>query len=147
MVGIIIKAVIGFVLFAGSLVGGLAATGRLNHEGTANIPVLNSFFPEPEKAEEGEGGDATSEGTQAGADAAAPGGETKAADGMSAVGDSLHKTSGPQEAIGRKQATRTKQGPSVDNPAPPPSDSHGGGHGGDGGKMKKRGMKSHVGGG
>jgi hypothetical protein len=132
MVGIIIKAVIGFVLFAGSLVGGLAATGRLNHEGTANIPVLNSFFPEPEKAEEGEGGDATSEGTQAGTDAAAPGGETKAADGMSAVGDSLHKTSGPQEAVGRKQATRTKQGPSVDNPEPPPSDSHGGGHGGGG---------------
>ena len=44
MVGIIIKVVIGLALFAGSLVGGLAATGRLNHEGTANIPVLSSFF-------------------------------------------------------------------------------------------------------
>jgi hypothetical protein len=35
------------LLFAGSLVGGLAATGRLNHEGVANLPLLNLLFPAP----------------------------------------------------------------------------------------------------
>jgi hypothetical protein len=43
----IVKLIVGVVLFAGSLVGGLAATGRLNHEGTANIPLLSSLFPAP----------------------------------------------------------------------------------------------------
>lgn len=47
MVGILVKVVVGLLLFVGSVVGGLAATGRLNHEGTANIPVLGGFFPPP----------------------------------------------------------------------------------------------------
>jgi hypothetical protein len=56
MIGLLVKLVLGVVLFAGSLVGGLAATGRLNHEGTANIPLLNSFFPAPPPPAEGEAG-------------------------------------------------------------------------------------------
>jgi hypothetical protein len=40
------KLAIAVVLFAVSLVVGLAATGRLNHAGTANIPLLARFFPE-----------------------------------------------------------------------------------------------------
>ena len=45
MVGMVTKVMVGVGLFVGSLFGGLALTGRLNHEGTANIPVLSSFFP------------------------------------------------------------------------------------------------------
>ena len=45
MVGVVAKVTVGVGLFVGSLFGGLALTGRLNHEGTANIPVLSSFFP------------------------------------------------------------------------------------------------------
>ena len=52
---IIINIVLGLLLFVGALVGGLAATGRLNHEGAANIPVLGSFFPAPPEPKEGEG--------------------------------------------------------------------------------------------
>lgn len=50
MKGILIKVAVGGALFAGSIVGGLAATGRLNHEGVANIPVLNALFPPPPDA-------------------------------------------------------------------------------------------------
>jgi hypothetical protein len=57
MVGILIKVAVGAALFVGSLLGSLAATGRLNHEGAANIPVLNSFFPVPEESEHAEGGE------------------------------------------------------------------------------------------
>ncbi len=63
MVGILIKIGVGVALFVGSLVGGLAATGRLNHEGTANIPVLSSFFPAPEEPlHEGGDGEHAAEG-------------------------------------------------------------------------------------
>jgi len=136
MVGIIIKAVIGLVLFAGSLVGGLAATGRLNHEGTANIPLLNSFFPEPEKVEgegeEGKDGEKTKDGA-ADANHAAPGGETKPADGAhtgetSTAADAAHGEQGP------KTKSRSIVGPSVLNPeAPKKDDGHGGGDDGHGG--------------
>lgn len=54
--GLVVKVLVGSVLFAGSLVGGLAATGRLNHEGTANIPLLRSFFPAPPDAGAGNDG-------------------------------------------------------------------------------------------
>jgi hypothetical protein len=80
MIGMLIKAAAAAVLFVASLVGGLAATGRLNHEGTANIPVLRSLFPAPEPAAGGDGAAAGS-GHGAPADAlAAPGGESRAAD-------------------------------------------------------------------
>jgi hypothetical protein len=104
MIGLLVKAAIAAVLFVASLVGGLAATGRLNHEGTANIPVLRSLFPPPpEPADGGEpdAGDAGGAGAAAGgtagtdseaanahgalADAgAAPSGESRAADGTQA---------------------------------------------------------------
>lgn len=41
------KLAVSVVLFAGSLVAVLAATGRLNHAGTANIPLLARLFPAP----------------------------------------------------------------------------------------------------
>ncbi len=47
MKGMIVNVVVGGGLFAGALVGGLAATGRLNHDGVANIPLLNKLFPAP----------------------------------------------------------------------------------------------------
>ena len=47
MKGLIVNAIAGTGLFAGALVGGLMATGRWNHEGVANIPVLNMMFPAP----------------------------------------------------------------------------------------------------
>lgn len=50
MIGWIVKLFVGVMLFVGSLVGGLAATGRLDHAGTANIPLLNTFFPAPADA-------------------------------------------------------------------------------------------------
>jgi len=129
MVGIIIKAVIGLVLFAGSLVGGLAATGRLNHEGTANIPLLNSFFPEPEKTEEGDGTEEGHDGTEA----AAPQGEGKPVEGMPAagaaaeVGDATHNTSDPQHPGGAKRPSRHVKLDAEEEPAK--ADAHGGGHG------------------
>ena len=52
MVGLVTKVMVGLGLFVGSLFGGLALTGRLNHEGTANIPVLGSFFPASQSAAE-----------------------------------------------------------------------------------------------
>jgi hypothetical protein len=85
MTGWLIKAAIAAVLFVGSLVGGLAATGRLNHEGTANIPLLRSLFPAPPAAASSEAGgehaDGTTPGQAAPADAlAAPNGESRPAD-------------------------------------------------------------------
>ena len=133
MVGIIIKVVIGLVLFAGSLVGGLAATGRLNHEGTANIPVLNSFFPEPPKAagEEGAPGDPSA----ADATHAAPGGETNLADGSHAgsanAADASHAAQHPGTQNPGNQPTpssrRSVTGPSNLNPVAVKADAHGGG--------------------
>ena len=121
MVGILIKVAIGLVLFVGSLVGGLAATGRLNHEGTANIPVLNGFFPEPPKVE-GEDGAEGAEGAHAGDD-------THVADGSHSTEDHT----GTAEATGEqgpKKPSKRITGRSVVNPEEPKSDGHGGGHGG-----------------
>lgn len=71
MVGILVKVVVGLLLFVGSVVGGLAATGRLNHEGTANIPVLGGFFPPPPAPtpeEAAAAGGAATDASHAGAD-------------------------------------------------------------------------------
>lgn len=138
MVGILIKVVIGLVLFAGSLVGGLAATGRLNHEGTANIPVLNSFFPEPPKPTGAEGaGNADADGAVAGAHPA-PAGETQVAEGAHASGDPVgvanasHDTQHPSDQ-NSPSSSRSVVGPSFLNPEAVKADAHGGGHGGDAG--------------
>jgi hypothetical protein len=118
MVGMIVKVLIGVVLFAGSLVGGLAATGRLNHAGTTNIPLLNLLFPAPPVEPEGEGDDAAKAKDEHGQpiDApAAPGGETKPT-------DAAHD--GQQDP----QQRRKKVGKSVDakaNPEPASGGEHG----------------------
>lgn len=138
MVGIIIKVVIGLALFAGSLVGGLAATGRLNHEGTANIPVLSSLFPEPEK-KEGEEGEEGADGAHgAAADGhAAPAGEGAPVDGShstdshSGAEDAAHDAQGHGEQGPGKTKSRSITGPSIENPEVPKADAHGGGHGAD----------------
>jgi hypothetical protein len=144
MIGLLVKLVLGVVLFAGSLVGGLAATGRLNHEGTANIPVLNSFFPPPPppsegEGEHGEGGAAAAHGAvtaahekdgHAAADAhAAPGGESKpkAADAAHAAVPAGGDAGAPQDP---QRPTKQKTGKSLVEPEKPAGGGgHGGGHG------------------
>lgn len=130
MVGMLIKVAIGLVLFVGSLVGGLAATGRLNHEGTANIPVLSAFFPEPEKKEGEVQLDEHGNPIAAPADAhAAPGGET--ANAMHAGEAGVAEASGGEQEP--KKPNPHKVGRSVLNPVEPKADGHGGGHGADAG--------------
>ena len=135
--GLVIKIVAGLVLFVASLVGGLAATGRLNHEGCANIPVLSGLFPPPPEppaegeagaesgaASGGEHGEASAEaGHGAPADAhATPSGESKdvadASHGAAPQGDEPQGEQGP-----RKQ----KVGKSL---VQPEEKAGGGGHGG-----------------
>ena len=149
MVGLIVKALVGVVLFVGSLLGGLAATGRLNHDGTANIPVLNSFFPAPPPPAEGEKGkdgkdkdgkaaDGKAEpadGAHAKDEAAGPqdahatpAGETgKAAPAEAAGGTKDEHGADPQEPKG---TVEKRVGKSVVNPEKPAeAGGHGGGHG------------------
>ncbi|HZN38972.1 MAG TPA: hypothetical protein VFD82_09220 [Planctomycetota bacterium] len=87
------KLAIAVVLFAGSLVVGLAATGRLNHAGTANIPLLARFFPAPALPECG----------------ATPIGETAAASKRGEPGSAADATQSRQaqepQATSRKQKT------------------------------------------
>lgn len=102
---LIVNAVVGVLLFVGSLVGGLAATGRLNHEGVANIPLLSMLFSEPPKEEHADGehaaGDPAAAEAAANGQHAAPGGETadaahKASDGTGPA-DAAAGGAGPQE--------------------------------------------------
>jgi len=58
---LIINVVAGLVLFAGSLAGALAATGRLDHEGTKNIPLISALFPAPPEPKDKDGKDAAKE--------------------------------------------------------------------------------------
>jgi len=76
MKNLIINFVAGSILFAGALVGTLAATGRLNHEGVANIPGLNRLMPAPPV--DPDHADASAGGALAG---------MKAADGVETAGD------------------------------------------------------------
>ena len=59
MMNLVVMVATGVGLFAASLVGMLAVSDRLNHEGTKGIPVLSSFFPEEpkEEGEDGHGGE------------------------------------------------------------------------------------------
>jgi hypothetical protein len=104
----------GVVLFGGTLVGGLAATGRLNPEGVANIPVLNALFPAPETPEGAPGENPAH---------AAPAGETAPQSHDVAQADA-------------ETVVRSKVGRSLHEPEPRGADAHGGGHGeGDGGEQ------------
>ncbi len=115
MVGLLLKIFVGALLFAGSVVGGLAVTGRLNHEGTANIPLLGSFFPAPPPAEGGEPG-----ATQGPAEATGSHGE-------GAVADASHAAD-PQDPPSDRP-NKKKVGRSLTEPEPKPDE--GGGHGGE----------------
>ena len=104
MKNLLVIGATGIGLFSATVVGLLAAQGRLNHAGTKGIPVLNSFFPEPPPAEEtdgekkdGEGdaahGDATKDGAKSeGSHGKAPAPHAGGADGH---GDTGHATKGP----------------------------------------------------
>lgn len=150
MIGLLVKLVLGVVLFAGSLVGGLAATGRLNHEGTANIPLLNSFFPPPPPPVEGEGGEHGEAGAGAGADGhaadaahgkdtspapadahAAPAGEGKPPAGDAAHGAAEAAADGqepkPNEPNPAPGSRAQKVGRSLNEPEKPAGDGQGGG--------------------
>ena len=119
---LIINLSVGVVLFGGSLVGGLAATGRLNHDGVANIPLLNSLFPAPPEDAGGEAG-AQQSGV---ADAhAAPAGEVQNADSTGDAGVSDASLGGDENDP--QSQRRTKTGRSVESPAASPEG--GGGHG------------------
>jgi hypothetical protein len=141
MIGLLVKLVLGIVLFAGSLVGGLAATGRLNHEGTANIPLLGSFFPPPPppaEGEEGAHGEAGANGAGHATDAAhgkdaghapadahaAPAGGSKASAADAAPEGQEPK---PNEAKPASGPRAQKVGRSLNEPEKPAGDGHGGG--------------------
>lgn len=117
MKNILVMGGAGLGLFLGTIVGLLAAQGRLNHEGTKGIPVLHSLFPAPpEEHGEGEEGADGGHGDSGHAEDthAAPAGET----------DSHGKELTVSEPGKSKMAFRT--GDSIHEPA-------GGGGGGGGG--------------
>lgn len=128
---IVIHLVVGVVLFAGALVGGLAATGRLNHEGTANIPLLGSLFPEPPKPAEGQSpagaaADAVHRGGGEALDASAGGGQEPQGDEKprkSKVGRSVVEPEQPPEAAGNGEAPAGEAG--ADSAAASPAAGHG----------------------
>lgn len=121
MVGILIKVLVGVTLFAGSLVGGLAATGRLNHEGVANIPVLNALFPAP--AGDGEHGDGQGDGGSGD-----PAGHATDAAHTAAETAVAHDAAAPH---GESKPTSYRRGRSFENPQEPAGGGHGQGHGQD----------------
>lgn len=147
---IIINIVLGLLLFVGALVGGLAATGRLNHEGAANIPVLGSFFPAPPEPAEGEGaeGDAAhGEGGKVAGPADAHGagtGEPANADHSGGEAAPHDASAESQEPQGEEGPRRSKAGKSVVQPEVKPADGHGGG--GHGAPEEHGGADAHGGG-
>ena len=121
MVGILIKVLVGVTLFAGSLVGGLAATGRLNHEGVANIPVLNALFPAP--AVEGGQGEGHGDG-----ESGDPAGHATDAAHTAAEAAVAYDAAAPH---GESKPTSYRRGRSFENPQEPADGGHGDGHGDD----------------
>ncbi|MCR9246667.1 MAG: hypothetical protein NXI31_16665 [bacterium] len=156
---LIINGVLAVVLFGGSLVGALAATGRLNHDGVANIPVLSSFFPPPPEpadgeGEHGEGGDPHAAG---GGAHPAPHGEVADAthSGEAGVENANHgdSSTGGHDDAAKNGSEQDPQGPrrreigkSVVNPEPPPDAGGHGGHGGGHGEEAGHGDDGHGGG-
>lgn len=115
---ILVHALVGTLLFVGALVGGLWATGRLNHEGTANIPLLGSLFPAPAPTE-AEHATGTDEHGVGAAPATLQGGHATLADAAA----------GGNEPQGDEPPRRQKVGLSVEKPeAKPAEGGHGGGH-------------------
>lgn len=118
---VIINAVAGIGLFAGTLVGTLAATGRLNHAGTAGIPMLGSLFPAPPEPAEGEPQDAGKDGVAHGV---SPSEATASKQG----GHAAEASGSPQgkEPPAGLERLRIKDA----NPPPGKAEGEGGGHGG-----------------
>lgn len=120
MIKILIHVGVGTLLFVGALLGGLAATGRLNHEGTANLPLLSSLFPAPPAVADEHGTAAAGDPHGAAADAAHQGAAGQPAEAAATGGE-------PQ---GDEAPRRQKEGRSVEKPEPKPAEGgHGGGHG------------------
>jgi uncharacterized protein YdcH (DUF465 family) len=95
------KLAIAVVLFAGSLFLGLVATGRLNHAGTANIPLLARLFPPPASPER---------------EAAAPIGETAPAAHRGEPGSAAEATQSKQTQEPQAGPRKQKTGRSVVRP-------------------------------
>lgn len=119
---IVVNLVVGLLLFAGTLIGGLAATGRLNHEGTANIPLLGSFFPEPPKPAEPPAG---AEGAETHGGATGTPTDGSHAGGVGTPQDASANGDG-QNPQGDEKPRRSKVGRSVVEPEKP---AEGGAHG------------------
>ncbi|MFN9758093.1 MAG: hypothetical protein ACK58X_16935 [Planctomycetota bacterium] len=126
--GIVVKVVVGLLLCAGTLVGGLAATGRLNHDGVANIPGLNLLFPAPPEPA-AEAGDAAKDAKDAkSGEAAKPGDAVAAADHAAAPSEAAVATGDTSGTEAAAKPRRKKIGRSLNEPEPA-KDPHGGGHG------------------
>jgi hypothetical protein len=152
MIGWVIKIVAGLVLFAGSLVGGLFATGRLNHEGTANIPLLKSFFPPPPPlteglppaGEHGAAPDAKNESAEHGDGAAIDAHASPAGSGKGAPQDAVH-AEGTQDPKVLATPRKQKVGRSLSDAEKPAGDGHGGGDDGHGAKADAHGDEGKAG--
>lgn len=134
MKGMIVNVLVGVGLFAGALVGGLMATGRWNHDGVANIPVLNSFFPEPPKAEGEEGKEGEGHGESKDAHGNAADAHVDAGHGAPADASGEHAAPMGETANGQEPKDPPlqplKRGKSVKQTEEPKGGGgHGGGHG------------------
>ncbi|HLQ36578.1 MAG TPA: hypothetical protein VK348_02165 [Planctomycetota bacterium] len=130
MKGWIVNLVAGIGLFAASMVGVLAATGRLNHEGTASIPLLGSLFPEPPSAAKDAGETGRSGDGKGGADAHKNDGVAADARGKKVEPAAAQDADGPQgEANKDAEPRKLKRGRSLFD-----KDDKGGEHGEQGGE-------------
>ncbi len=130
MKNLIVMGATGAGLFCATVAGLLGVQGRLNYEGTKNIPVLNSLFTAPLPSADGEAGeDGDHPKTAAGqTDDHAGGTKGHEKPGDEEHGDESHGDGGHDK---KSKEPQTKyeyvQGKSIN--APPP-DEGGGGHGG-----------------
>lgn len=108
MIGLVVKMVVGLLLFAASLVGGLAVTGRLNPEGVANVPLLSALMPLPPAAA-GDGA-AASDGTDSGAAPA----DTNVTGGSETPADAAHAGAPQDPSAPRRQKTGRSLSPGED---------------------------------
>lgn len=137
----VIPAVVGVVLFLGTVLGLLAAQGRLNHAGTRGIPILESFFPAPPEPADKKGKDGK-EGKEAADGHEAKDGHGEAAGGEHPPADA-HAAPQQSDALGREKPLPYRVGTSV---LKPEEAAKGGGHGGGhGGEAKKDGHGADAG--
>jgi len=104
---VLVLAVVGTALFVGTVLGLLAAQGRLNHAGTRGIPLLSALFPAPPTAAES----AAQGGAAAPAPAAAPHDEPA---GPAAAGKR-------SDGLGKEEPLPYRQGQSLFKGEAPPT--------------------------